>query len=33
MYEALQEYSSNGDDVDLRIFGLWELAKRKLNLL
>lgn len=33
MYEALQEYSRNGDDVDLRIFGLWELAKRKLNLL
>ncbi len=30
-YEKLQEFSQNGDDVDLRIFGLLELAKEKLK--
>ncbi len=31
LHEALQEFSDNGDDVDLRIFGLWDLARRKLH--
>ncbi len=31
LYEALQKFTDNGDDVDLRIFGLWDLAKRKIQ--
>lgn len=29
IYEELEKYSNEGDDVDLRIYGLWELAKKK----
>ena len=33
IHEVLEKYSGNGDDVDLRIYGLWELARRKLNIV
>lgn len=31
MYEELEKLSGNGDKIDLRIMGLWELAKRIIN--
>ncbi len=31
LHDALQKFSDNGDDVDLRIFGLWDLARRKIQ--
>lgn len=33
LYQALEDCSSSGSEVDLRIFGLIELAKRKLLIL
>jgi ADP-ribose pyrophosphatase len=32
IYSELERYSSEGDDVDLRIYGLLELAKKKLAI-
>ncbi|MGE5894404.1 MAG: NUDIX hydrolase [bacterium] len=32
VYEALEEYRLRGDEIDLRIFGLLDLAKRKLHI-
>jgi ADP-ribose pyrophosphatase len=32
LYQVLETYGSNGNEVDLRIFGLIELAKRKLHI-
>lgn len=32
VYETLEMYSNKGDKIDLRIFGLLELAKRKMNI-
>lgn len=31
LYEALERFRRNGDVIDLRIFGLLELAKRKMK--
>jgi hypothetical protein len=31
LYETLDAYASRGDRIDLRIPGLIELAKRKMN--
>jgi 8-oxo-dGTP pyrophosphatase MutT (NUDIX family) len=33
LYQVLEDYGRTGSEVDLRIFGLIELAKRKLPLL
>lgn len=30
--QTLDNYCSNGDDVDLRIFGLWDMVKRKVRI-
>ncbi len=30
LHEELGKFSSRGDDVDLRIFGLWDLAQRAM---
>lgn len=32
VYETMDAYSNNGDEIDLRIFGLLELTKRTLGL-
>jgi len=33
LYQALEAYGRTSSEVDLRIFGLIELAKRKLRVL
>lgn len=32
LYQVLEKYSSSGNEIDLRIYGLIELAKRKLQI-
>ncbi len=32
VFETLQKCINNGDKVDLRIFGLWELTRRRLGI-
>ena len=31
VYEVLETYRNNGDEIDLRIYGLLEFAKRMMN--
>lgn len=31
MHEMLDTFGKNGDEIDLRIFGLWSLAMKKIN--
>jgi len=31
MHDMLEKFGNNGDEIDLRIYGLWALAVRKIN--